>query len=740
MRKQFSLFLFTIVFVMLFVSCGKGEERELGIDGYVYLPEQVSIQEMEYLALNCQEANGKLYYKLDGDLYYVPVGELPDFQKAHGVILTEKNYFGSYGVDEEDNIYWDPVFSWGKGKEERHLNKYIAQTGKIVEIPLALDNDKAINAIVPVRGGKVYLLLDNSIYELDQDGNLLFEFSADEYRRQDAGFSPYEKLMADSAGNLFYLEGIFSDAWVKILYQGTREWVELSGLPEMFSANDFFLTGEEKILVNADDALYEYDLESAQSTAVLRFSESNLDKNSIRDIIYQDEERFIVILYDTQTQSEMYTLTRTPVEELPHKQTIVLASLFPSVDLEKAVAGFNRMSEEYNVVIERYGAGLYEEYDRTQAARTRLDSSMVSSDPPDLLDMDNLSVATYAEKDALADLYPYLEKSDLLNPEDYLENVIEGYTVNGRLVCLPISFYVYTVIGRTSQVGSMPGWTFEDLNAVLEKYPDRKLFNRYAMWDRLLNNYYVNTFIDFETGECNFDSDEFRKFVQWIDKYAALGIGPLLYESVPEDVLLVQEMVYDFHAPSYQKMRFGEDVTLIGNVTKMGNPSYDYQANDAVSIVERSKYKDGAWAFLEYFIFSRGNTVENGFPTNRNALMERAEAAMAVREIKLSDEEVIIDGEEVIIDDEEIIIDDIVGSVNLNNEFVPLHAATQEEVDIVLEVIENIDFTQASSLEVGSILGDELETYYNGQKSLEEVTQIINNRVQLMVNERLSSG
>ena len=70
---------------------------------------------------------------------------------------------------------------------------------------------------------------------------------------------------------------------------------------------------------------------------------------------------------------------------------------------------------------------------------------------------------------------------------------------------------------------------------------------------------------------------------------------------------------------------------------------------------------------------------------------------------------------------------------------VPIHALTQEEVDSVLEVIENIDFTQVSATSsldgIAPILREELEPYDNGQKSLEEVTRIFNSRIQLMVNE-----
>ena len=198
---------------------------------------------------------------------------------------------------------------------------------------------------------------------------------------------------------------------------------------------------------------------------------------------------------------------------------------------------------------------------------------------------------------------------------------------------------------------------------------------------------------------------------------------------VPEDVLLDYQILGDFADFSKHKLRFGEDITLTGNMTKSGTPSFMYQTNGKVGIVERSKYKDGAWAFLEYFISSKGSykgeVFQHGFPTNREALMEMAQKSMEEKK-----EMILQDGS----------VTKIYGYRAIGDErAVPIHALTQEEVDSVLEVIENIDFTQVSATSsldgIAPILLEELAPYYNGQKSLEEATQTFNNRIQLMVDE-----
>ena len=733
MRKQIYFFLVGIAVMMLLISCGKEEEQqqEVGIDGYVNLSNQVSLDDVMASCTTWKEAGGKLYYPVDNCIYDVPVAQALELQMTQEVNVTDiGDEIRRFCVDGDGNIYWEPTSQ----TKERYLHKHLAKSGEDIQIPLALGNE-VIKSFVAGPNGRIYLLLDKEILELDGEGTVVSRYSGEQFRFRTDGSGSSENLMADSQGNLFYLQSVVQDTRIKVLYQGTREWVELTSLPEAFGTMDFFLTGEGKIFINADDALYEYDLENAKSTAVLRFSESNLDKNNIQNIIYVDEEHFLTICMSmgTKMETEMYLLTRTPIEEVPQKTVIVLASLSPSQALSAAVAEFNRMSEEYTVVINRYGTeGMDDGYEVFQAAKIRLDSSLVSSDPPDLLDMDfyMLDVATYAEKDVLADLYPYFEKSDVLDIEDYLENVVEGYTVNGKLVCLPIKVLPQMIIGRTSQVGSDMGWTFEDLNAVLEKYPNKKLLARNFMLYYFLYDYYVNTFIDPDTGECSFDSDEFREFILWTERNKLPDEEVRSFDSdyVPEDVLLDYQSFRDFVEFSRQKLRFGEDITFIGNVTMAGTPSFMYQSNGKVGIVERSKYKDGAWAFLEYFISSKGSFQGNfqfGFPTNRKELMKMAgEAMQEKKEMTLSDGSVV-----------KIYGYRALGDVRA----VPIHAPTWTEIQSVLEVIENIDFTQVSttpSLDgLARILREELEPYDNGQKSLEEVTRIFNSRIQLMVSE-----
>lgn len=92
-----------------------------------------------------------------------------------------------------------------------------------------------------------------------------------------------------------------------------------------------------------------------------------------------------------------------------------------AVHLKDQVAAFNRASGEYRVVIQVY---------QGEEGMVRLDADLVSSNPPDLLDLQWLDVEKYAGRMVMEDLAPYLEDSAALDREDYLDGVLNAYTIN----------------------------------------------------------------------------------------------------------------------------------------------------------------------------------------------------------------------------------------------------------------------------------------------------------------------
>lgn len=77
--------------------------------------------------------------------------------------------------------------------------------------------------------------------------------------------------------------------------------------------------------------------------------------------------------------------------------------------------------------------------------------------------------------------------------------------------------------------------------------------------------------------------------------------------------------------------------------------------------------------------------------------------------------------------------------LTLDDEEVPVYATLREMAEKLMAFLEAADFTPDWGLRqmVVSIVLEESEPYYTGDKSLEEVTGIIQNRVQLLLKENM---
>ena len=75
--------------------------------------------------------------------------------------------------------------------------------------------------------------------------------------------------------------------------------------------------------------------------------------------------------------------------------------------------------------------------------------------------------------------------------------------------------------------------------------------------------------------------------------------------------------------------------------------------------------------------------------------------------------------------------------VTVSGDVFPYYFTPKDQADAILHAIETADFTPMSEEEemIVKIVVEETGSYYNGDKTLEEVAGLIQNRVQLILNE-----
>ena len=67
---------------------------------------------------------------------------------------------------------------------------------------------------------------------------------------------------------------------------------------------------------------------------------------------------------------------------------------------------------------------------------------------------------------------------------------------------------------------------------------------------------------------------------------------------------------------------------------------------------------------------------------------------------------------------------------------VEMYAATQEDVDRIIELINSVDSSVSFDQDIYDIISEEIQPFFEGQKTAQDVAGIIQSRVTIYVNEQ----
>ena len=501
-----------------------------------------------------------------------------------------------------------------------------------------------------------------------------------------------------------------------------------SHLPDVCSR--FAAGGENTILIMGNNRIYEYDILTETSTELLNLLDCDIDGNDVADISMLEDGSLLAVLAGWSAEGQETKLARLTRKEASEegqeeaKETIILGTVELTSDVEEQVLLFNRQNEKYRVEIKEYGDGDIE------AGKMRLNAEITAGGGPDLLDMTYFSesIDTYIQKGVLEDLNPYLDADGEIKREDYVEKVLNAYEKEGKLYCIVPSFMLYTVVGKTSDVGSRPGWTIDDVMSVMASKPEGAELFRNCTKSQVLHYcclMSMDCFVDQETGECRFDDGYFEKVLAFADTFPKEETDQEddIHTRIQKGMVLVEEAAIG-KVSGYQILRqlFEEQITPIGFPVKEGSGSF-IMTNREFGINTNSKVKEGAWEFLRIFLLEEYQKGEASFvfPILQSALDEQFEEACTPKYEEK-------DGVQVEVPKT---------SANYAGWEMEIYAATKEQVEEIRTLIELSDGIYSYPVEIADIIKEETAPFFEGQKSAKEASEIIQSRVQIYVNENL---
>lgn len=412
-------------------------------------------------------------------------------------------------------------------------------------------------------------------------------------------------------------------------------------------------------------------------------------------------------------------------EEASAKQIIELGCEYAGEELKETIHKFNSENDTYHVECKEYG------YDEDIIRRVLID--FVTGKGPDLISLGMIEEEEYVEKNLLEDLSSYLDRDNGVQRDELVESVLKCNTVNGKLICIPPQFSINTLMGKASELGDDPGWTVEEFMEYVRAHEGAEIFEGVTRGQskQFIVLYNVGAepdkYVNWQEGTVSFDTPEFLEMLEFAGSYESKYYDE--HKSTGEkirdgDVLLYNQNIRDMESFLLAKEMFEGDINFIGYPSKAGAPWFGIHNYDDFAMGAFSECKEGAWSFLEYLIKSQNmdNPPEtSSFPVLKSALNDRFQKSMEVT----------------------YYLDE-----NMQERMKPLaelgdggktykiYPASQEDVNQVQALIDGVSYVFRYGTVAESIIWEEMEAYFAGQKTAQEAVDMIQNRMQIYVNEQ----
>ncbi len=536
------------------------------------------------------------------------------------------------------------------------------------------------------------------------------------------------------------------------------EWLDLNVLFSTFNGTDGY------VYYTTPAGISKIDVKKKTDEEIFNYSWCGINRNTLTNLQIAEisEDSFLLCggIYKMNpfTQMSDYNDTDFTLIEFnkaaknPNagKTIIEMYSSYGYTDdsIADAVLKFNETNADYFIeVADRYRNAFTFDYDEmnsdddmeTQslnynaALSNKLAMDIINGEGPDIL-MDVSSFGQLNNKDCLADLTPYIGS---LDPDKYFTNILDAAKVDGKLYNLPVSFRIEGIQTDPKYAGSSGvGFTTDEYVKFLKETLNGKDVISYGQamyFAKLFNNmsdkYIVNGKADFSdpslTALAEYVKDNVQeKSVSWDEEdmdgsgYSSLAI----YGYTASDNGLA---MYTNCSSYFDFFRGLEE--LNGSSAILGLPSADGHGPSAghynsVAVSAQAVNVDACGEFIKLLMsdsVQEDLAVKGGYLVlNREAFRKAGEMAIGYYNEQGG---VMIDR-----------YDQYGNRIPPRNQL-KFNEGQLDDLENIISACTAMDSEDAA---INLILVEEMQPYFAGQKSLDDVLKIAQDRVQKVLDER----
>lgn len=344
---------------------------------------------------------------------------------------------------------------------------------------------------------------------------------------------------------------------------------------------------------------------------------------------------------------------------------------------------------------------------------------------PDMIDFGTQYSPLDASSGMMADLYPFMQKDESFDIQNFYHNIFDSFRVGESLYVLVPSYRINSYATTNSELSSlermdikqlMDAYNMRDEESILFPGETKKAVFGMICYGSLEN------YIDWDKGICYFNGDSFKETLSFANQFPlALNIASdysakkLFTEG---RALLYPVSLDNVYGTAMTRALYGKTPTYIGYPFDAGNGNMAAIADTAIGISSTCKNKEEAWEFLESLLDSEfQDNTKSGLPLRVSSLEQKLTDA---REPEYDASGEMVVKEQLLFDGED--------PVNL-------YEISAEDAETLKSIITKIEFSATVDSFLYDIMLEEADYLFNDNRNVNDVADIIQNRASTYIKE-----
>ena len=656
-----------------------------------------------------------VYVSDDENIYYVE--EVYDINKDADSDDSQKCTLKLHIVDNTGNKINDFDIPDFTGNVSTYVSNFVVDSEKRSYFIVESDSfpDKYCLYIIDSEGKVLVSNTDKSIEDINSlvvsnDGKVYAEYSTQDDKTEFAEVNASDGKL----GSAIELKG-----------------VNITSLTNLYSGN-----GDYSIYIDDGTTLYGYNFETGKSEEIINWLDSDFSQ-VFHNMAVVSKDSIACIGYDEKSMDSEDTVLLlnkaddAKLKQINDKSVITAAGCSVSHDVASRITAFNKSSDKSRIQV--YDYAKYNTEDNESQGIKQLNNDIISGNIPDIILVNNsLNVDTYIKKGMITDLNTFLDKDDEIKKEDYLENIFEIGSKDGKLYQIIPSFVVSSLVGKKSVVGEESGWNLTEFLEFAGKNKDKEIFYDKTR-DELLRLFIgagMSEFVDYSASTCNFNNDDFIKILEFVKDNSNDETNDEKTNDQEQKERIEYEKRFwndkcllDFeNIEGFTDFNILQKAYMKENVSFKGMPSSEKAAasidfSESFAISDKSKNKDAAWDFVREYLLDDyqktliDGTIDSGFPVKLSVIDEMVANSQNSQT-------------------------NVMQSYFVGDESIQIGVIDDENVEKLKTLIKGIKADTNYDETIIDIIDEEAKEFFAGNAQASKVAENVQNRVKIYIDEQ----